>query len=184
MTLQSNDEKPELVILTDISPKSVSRIWTIDGLIMGKESQIRVKFDSIGPHTISLRVFNAVGCSDDATLIHTTVFKGLYVPNAFIPESKDPLVNTFKPVGYGIKEYTLMIFDLWGNLIWSDSQLSNLGQPLKGWDGKDKNGKPLPTDAYIWRIKAIMIGNKPWKGMEIPLHSGTYHTEGTLTIIR
>jgi len=77
-----------------------------------------------------------------------------------------------------------MIFDLWGNLIWSDSQLNKQGQPLMGWDGKDKNGRPLPIDAYIWRIKAVLEGNKPWKGMEIPNGSGHYHKQGTLTIIK
>jgi hypothetical protein len=91
------------------------------------------------------------------------------------------MVNTFKPIGFGLKEYTLMIFDLWGNLIWSDSQLIN-SAPANGWDGTDKHGKPLPTDTYIWRIKAVLEGNKPWKGMKMP--NGSYHTEGPVTIIR
>ena len=91
------------------------------------------------------------------------------------------MVNTFKPIGYGLKDYTLMIFDLWGNLIWKNSDLNLNGQPSVGWDGKDKNGIPLPTDAYIWRISAVLLGDKPWKGMMI---NGSYHTQGTLTIIR
>jgi len=182
LTEKSNDDRPEIVVFTDVSTDVASRSWTIDGLIVGSDSQYTAKFDSVGPHIISLRVFNEFGCSDDTVIVHTTVFRGLYVPNAFIPDSPDQLVNTFKPVGWGLKDYTLMIFDLWGNLIWSDSQLNKNGQPLIGWDGKDKNGKPLPTDAYIWRIRAVLEGNKPWKGMKMP--NGVYRTEGTVTILR
>jgi hypothetical protein len=179
---KSNDDRPEIVVFSDVSTDVASRSWTVDGLIVGSDVQYTAKFDSVGPHIISLRVFNEFGCSDDTVIVHTTVFRGLYVPNAFIPDSPDQLVNTFKPVGWGLKEYTLMIFDLWGNLIWKDSQLNKNGQPLIGWDGKDKHGKPLPMDAYIWRISAVLEGDKPWKGMKMP--GGTYRTEGTVTIIR
>ena len=178
---KSNDEKPEVVVFSDVSANVTRRTWTIDGLNVGTSQQVTGKFDSIGPHIITLRVFNDFGCSDDTVLLHTTMFRNLYVPNAFIPDSPDNLVNTFKPVGFGLKEYTLMIFDLWGNLIWSNSELKN-SAPAIGWDGKDKNGKPLPSDTYIWRIKAVLEGNKPWKGMKMP--NGSYHTEGPVTIIR
>lgn len=107
---------------------------------------------------------------------------GLFVPNAFLPDNTDNLPRTFLPVGIGLKEYTLMIFDLWGNLIWSNAELDTFDKPKSGWDGNDKHGKPLPTDTYIWRIKAVFKGNKPWKGMKMP--NGSYHTEGPLTIIR
>jgi PKD repeat protein len=179
---KSNDDMPEIVVFTDISNNIATRSWTIDGIVMGNAQVITAKFDTLGPHTISLRVFNAFGCSDDTVIVHNTTSKGLFVPNAFIPDSPDQLVNTFKPIGWGVKEYTLMIFDLWGNLIWKDSQLNKNGQPLIGWDGKDMHGKPLPTDAYIWRISAVLEGGKPWKGMKMP--GGAYRTEGTVTIIR
>jgi len=184
MSIKSDDERPEVVTMTDISPSDIGRMWSIDGIIRGTEPSITATFDSVGQHTIRMTVYNKYGCSDDTVMIHNTVFRNLYVPNAFIPGSSDPTVNTFKPIGYGLKEYTLMIFDLWGNLIWSDSQLNSVGQPLNGWDGKDKHGVPLPSDAYIWQIKAVLVGGKTWKGMEIPLHSGSYHTRGSITIIR
>jgi len=178
---KSNGEKPEVVVFSDVTANVTRRVWTVDGMNVGGNQQITATFDSVGPHIIKLSVFNDFGCSDDTVLLHTTVFRNLYVPNAFIPGSSDKMVNTFKPVGFGLKEYTLMIFDMWGNLIWSDSQLIN-SAPANGWDGNDKHGKPLPTDTYIWRIKAVLEGNKPWKGMKMP--NGSYHTEGPVTIIR
>jgi PKD repeat protein len=183
-TDKSNDDKPEIVVFTDVSKDVTSRTWTIDGVKVGSEIQYTATFDSVGPHIISLRVFNEFGCFDDTTNVHTTIFRGLYVPNTFIPGSRDQSINTFKPVGRGVIDYTILIYDLWGNVIWSSNQLDNNGSPLDGWDGNDKHGKPYPTGAYIWRIKAVLDGNKPWKGMEIPYKSGSYHTQGTITIIR
>jgi PKD repeat protein len=183
-TEKSNDDRPEIVVFTDVSKDVARRVWTVDGLIVGSDSLYTAKFDSAGPHIITLRVFNEFDCYDDTTRVHTTIFRGLYVPNTFIPGSSDHSINTFIPVGRGVVDYTILIFDLWGNMIWSSNLLNNNGSPLEGWDGNDKHGKPYPTGAYIWRIKAVLEGNKLWKGMEIPYKSGSYHTQGTITIIR
>jgi len=184
-TEKSNEDRPEIVVFTDVSKNVTSRTWTVDGLIVGSDSLYTAKFDSAGPHIITLRVFNEFDCFDDTTRVHTTIFRGLYVPNTFIPGSTIQKNKTFIPVGRGVIDYTIFIYDLWGNMIWSSNLLDPiLGSPLEGWDGNDKHGKPYPTGAYIWRIKAILEGNKLWKGMEIPYKSGSYHTQGTITIIR
>jgi PKD repeat protein len=181
---KSNDDRPEIVVFSDVSTNAVSRSWTVDGLFVGSDIQYTAKFDSVGPHSISLRVFNEFSCSDYTAIVHTTVFRGLFVPNAFIPGGTIQKNKTFMPVGNGVIDYAIFIFDLWGNMIWSSNLLDKNGSPLEGWDGNDKHGKPYPTGAYIWRIKAVLEGNKPWKGMEIPYKSGSYHTQGTITIIR
>ena len=58
--------------------------------------------------------------------------------------------------------------------------------PRDGWDGT-KNGKSLPNDTYIWRIKAVFENGKVWRGMQTFKNGGlegAYHTQGTVTIIR
>jgi PKD repeat protein len=187
MTETSNEDKPEVVNFEDVSTTSVRRIWKIDGITQPETDKIFTHtFQTAGNYSISLTVFNEFNCSDDTVIVHHTVFRDLYVPNAFMPNSRDTLVNKFKPVGYGLKQYSFMIFDMWGNLIWSTNKIDQL-MPQEGWDGT-KNGKPLPNGAYIWRIKAIFENNKVWKGMlkyeNGKLINGTYHTEGTVTIIR
>lgn len=122
--------------------------------------------------------------TDTCDRVNAPFFGSLYVPNTFIPGSRDQSINTFKPVGRGVIDYTILIYDLWGNMIWSSNLVDKNGSPLEDWDGNNKHGKPYPTGAYIWRIKAILEGNKLWKGMEIPYKSGSYHTQGTITIIR
>ena len=51
----------------------------------------------------------------------------VYIPNAFTPDG-DGLNDIFIPVGKGITEYTLQIFDRWGELIFQSSYFN------KGWD--------------------------------------------------
>lgn len=186
MTENSNEDKPEIVEFEDVSTTSVRRIWKQDGVTLSEtDKKITRTFEHQGDYSISLTVFNEYDCSDDTVVVHTTVFRDLYVPNTFLPNSQDTLVNRFKPIGYGLKEYSLMIFDLWGNLIWSTTAIDHK-MPRDGWDGT-KSGKPLPNDTYIWRIKALFENNKVWKGMQRYKGgklSGAYHTEGTVTIIR
>ena len=188
ISLKSNEEKPEVVVLEDVSTTSVRRVWKLDGITLADTTKaISLIFQKAKNSTIGLTVFNKDGCSDDTVITHQTVFRDLYVPNAFMPNSQDTLVNRFKPVGYGLKDnaYSFMIFDLWGNLIWSTTKVQDK-MPVEGWDGT-KNGKPLPNDTYIWRIKAVFENNRVWRGMQHVKNgnlSGTYYTEGTVTILR
>lgn len=183
----SDENKPEKVDFEDMTNGSVDRIWQLNGTTIGTAKTISYLFKEAGNYSIRLTAYNKDNCSDDTVIMHQTVFRDLYVPNAFMPNSQDTLINKFKPVGYGLREgsYSFMIFDLWGNLIWSTDKVKDK-MPLEGWDGT-KNGKPLPNDTYIWRIKAIFENNRVWKGMQIFKNgnlSGAYHTEGTVTILR
>lgn len=184
---KSDENKPEIVEFKDIST-SVRRVWKLNGITLTDTTRtLTLTFPKVGDNTIGLTVFNKEGCSDDTVITHQTIFRDIYVPNAFMPNSSDTLINQFKPVGYGLREgsYSFMIFDLWGNLIWSTDKVKNK-MPLEGWDGT-KNGKPLPNGTYIWRIKAVFENNRVWKGMQIFKNgnlSGKYYTEGTVTILR
>ena len=187
ITEKSDEEKPEVVVFEDTSIGSVSRIWKQEGRTLpDTEKKISLSFEHAGDYSIGLTISDVFGCSDDTVLEHHTVFRELYVPNSFMPNSPDPLVNKFIPIGYGLKDYSLMIFDLWGNLIWSTTGIENK-MPRDKWDGT-KNGKPLPNDTYIWRINAVFENGKVWKGMlkyqNGMLIPGTYRTQGTVTIIR
>lgn len=187
MTEKSDEEKPEVVEFEDTSIGSISRIWKQDGITLSDTSKvISLSFEHAGADSIGLIIFDEFGCMDETKLVHNTIFRDLYVPNSFMPNSPDPLVNKFIPVGYGLKDYSLMIFDLWGNLIWSTTEIKDK-MPQYGWDGTMK-GKPLPNDTYIWRINAAFENGKVWKGMlkynNGSLIPGTYRTQGTVTIIR
>ncbi len=70
----------------------------------------------------------------------------LYVPNAFTPDG-DNVNDLFGIEEQGIDEFSMEIFNRWGELVYSTDDLN------KKWDGKD-NGKECKQDAYVYVIQA------------------------------
>ena len=135
-----------------------------------------VEYSNNNNYSITLVTMNQYGCLDTALVSFPVNFKGLFVPNALIPEHPDPGENVFLPKGIGIMEYTIQIFDTWGNLIWQSSALID-GMPSEGWNGKDANGNLYPQDVYAWRATAKFTDGTFWSGK----NGKTY---GTVTLIR
>ena len=69
----------------------------------------------------------------------------LYVPNTFTPDgnSMNPF---FKAEGGNIKTFEMLIFDRWGELIFTSNDISI------GWDGTFE-GNDCQDGTYIWKIK-------------------------------
>jgi len=102
-----------------------------------------------GNYTVLLTVTDNNGCQD--TVMGTVIVNGIYLfyaPNAFTPDG-DGLNDVFRPYGEGIdfSQYTMQIFDRWGELLYDISNAE------RGWDGTYK-GKPVPSGTYIWKIVA------------------------------
>jgi gliding motility-associated-like protein len=73
----------------------------------------------------------------------------LYVPNAFSPNNDgiNDIFMAYPARDVSIEEYTLNVFDRWGN------QLFSTDNPSDGWRGAFKS-KDLKTGVYIWQMKA------------------------------
>jgi gliding motility-associated-like protein len=86
---------------------------------------------------------------------------GMYVPNAFSPQSDSPY-NTFKPylITSRCTAYHLQIYDRWGELVYTGTQSDN------GWDGTFR-GKNAPSGVYVW-VMNISTG----KGFDKNILSG------------
>ncbi|MDP4290787.1 MAG: gliding motility-associated C-terminal domain-containing protein, partial [Bacteroidota bacterium] len=174
--------RPEIVVYKSKSILSDSCDWELsDGTHRFNTDSIVQQYGNNGLYRILLKNTNMYGCTDTVSLMHRTLLTGLFVPNAFRPESPDYKVNTFKPVGMGLKSFYMGIYDLWGNLIWQ-TQSENNPEILEGWNGRSKNGTPLPVGVYIWRIKAIFEDGTEWKGNQTK--NGFYSTEGNVTLLR
>jgi len=70
----------------------------------------------------------------------------LYIPNAFTPND-DGLNDKFGAAGQGIVDYKLMIYNVWGNLVFETKT------PSEQWDGKH-NGLLCAEGAYTYVIVA------------------------------
>ena len=97
----------------------------------------------------------------------------VFVPNAFTPDG-DGLNDIFFPNGKnhdnieGASEYSFLIFNRWGALIWES------GTPYQPWDGTNaKTGSEVQQDVYVWKLKV-------WDNVESVLK--TYY--GRVSLIR
>ena len=89
----------------------------------------------------------------------------MVIPNAFSPNG-DNLNDCFIPKMKGIKEFTLQVFNIWGEKLYAGS-----GLDIIGWDGTYK-GQMVPAGNYIYRIDYVN-----WEGIK-------KSSSGSVTLIR
>ncbi|MBX2948391.1 MAG: gliding motility-associated C-terminal domain-containing protein [Crocinitomicaceae bacterium] len=102
-------------------------------------------------YTVMLIAYSNAGCVDTAyslvTIREELIF---YVPNTFTPDL-DQYNEVFKPIftyGYNPFDYTLMIFNRWGEMIFESHDAS------VGWDGTyGIDGKICQDGTYTWKIE-------------------------------
>lgn len=80
----------------------------------------------------------------DSTQVTFDCSSDLYVPNAFTPDD-DGLNDIFYAEGFGILEFEMMIFDRWGELIFTSNDLSY------GWNGMYR-GEKSQIGVYTYKI--------------------------------
>ncbi|MBI4932011.1 MAG: gliding motility-associated C-terminal domain-containing protein, partial [Bacteroidetes bacterium] len=106
-------------------------------------------YQSEGTFLVTLIVTNASGCND--TTEQTVIVEGystIYVPNTFTPNN-DGLNEVFAPQFSRIDEqnYSMMIFDRWGNLVFKTTNVRDY------WDGKvHRSGDLVQEDIYVYVI--------------------------------
>lgn len=97
---------------------------------------------------------NQFGClNTDTVCVTVTRDWDVFIPNAFTPNA-DNINDLFIPVGYGLSEISLTIFNRWGTVIFKSN-----GETI-GWDGTSK-GKTCEQGVYIYQAEIVtMAGNK------------------------
>lgn len=109
--------------------------------------------DAGSNYTITLTVTNQYGCTDDTTLrVEIAPEFTFFIPNAFTPNG-DGKNETFFGQGIGIAKYEMWIFDRWGNLIFTATDIND------GWDGKVQggSGELCMQDVYVWRVNIVDV---------------------------
>lgn len=120
-----------------------------------------------GTYFITLITASANGCADTAsqTVIVEPYFL-LYIPNAFTPNG-DGVNDIFTAKGIYVTEFEMLIFDRWGNLVYSTDKMDT------GWDGRANGGaEAAQADVYVYRVNV-----KDFRRIK-------YTYKGTVTIVR
>lgn len=90
------------------------------------------------------------GCSNsDIVCVTVTKDWNVYIPNAFTPNG-DSYNEFFIPVGYGLTQIKLLIFDRWGHEIFRSTE-DNVG-----WDGRSK-GTMCEQGVYVYLAEIVTV---------------------------
>jgi hypothetical protein len=181
--------KPYRTIQFESKTDSVKTFeWYYETKLIGRGPRPRYKFDNADSGTLNivLKITSIDGCDSiySQTIELPSYWCGLYVPNAFTPTLGIGGANEFKPIGIEIMQgtYSAKVFSKWGELMWESTALTPNGEPLEGWDGNDKEGKPCMQGSYIWVIEAKFTNGVNWPGML--LNNGNIEKRSNVTLIR
>ena len=144
------------VIFTNQTIGATSYYWTFgdDSPSSTDFNQIHVYPDSeTANYLVTLIAYSPLGCTDTA-LAYINVVEELiyYVPNTFTPDD-DNFNPVFQPIftaGFDPYDYTLLIFNRWGEIIFESKDASI------GWNGTyGSNGEiqMCQDGTYTWKIE-------------------------------
>lgn len=147
------ESAPLASFFNESTPNPLTYAWDFDfpgGGTMDTLQNPTYAYTDSGTYTVQLIVINNYGCTDTAyhelTVTPEYIF---YAPNAFTPTNHDGVNDTFFPKGIGIdpNNFKMMIFDRWGNMIYSTEDIN------KGWDGRANGGDNIAQrDVYVWKV--------------------------------
>ena len=101
--------------------------------------------------TYTVTVTDVDGCKNTDALV-IIINGSLYVPNTFTPNG-DGYNDGFGALGKDLATVELMVFNRWGELIWSTTDLNGR------WDGTYQ-GVESPIDTYVWKVKAVELSGR------------------------
>jgi len=129
------------IVFQNTTLNCASQEWDLGTFGTSNEAIYSYTFEETGTYYVGLSVITENGCAEQIT--DSVIIEDNYVvffPTSFTPNG-DGLNDVFMPLGGGIEEFKLEIYNRWGNMIYSTNSLS---QP---WDGNDHG-----QDNYIWKV--------------------------------
>lgn len=118
-----------------------------DGSVSQDKNPTHV-FGKKGEFEVRLVVTDQYGCQVSVSkVVSITRSYRLMVPTGFTPT--EPQNKTFLPKQKGLVEFELLIFNIWGELIFRTDDLET-----EGWDGT-LEGKLLDSGLYVYRVNGV-----------------------------
>src|SRR5690554_5358094 len=126
----------------------------------------RHSYTDLIPYRVTLTVVDNIGC-DDVVGLNTIPPLEIFIPTSFTPNG-DGINDLFEVKGANITEFTMRIFDRWGNLVFYTSDIQDK------WDGSNSNdGYHSGSALYNYIIR--------YKGEK---EEDTKEVTGKITVIR
>ena len=160
----------ETYVLTGVA-SSDSVVW-FPSIGLSADNILNPTFIGTQTTLYQLQVTDASGCKLNDTVIITVEYCNAYikVPQAFTPNG-DGTNDHFTVFGKYIADYQIKIYNRWGEEVYSSTDINELNDLGRGWDGTYK-GKLQDIGTFVYYVTAKdMNGNNIFK-------------KGNLTLIR
>jgi len=154
----------ELINTANNSSGGITYEWDFGDGTTSTEFSPSHEYTNVGNFTVRLITTNQYNCKD-TTYDDVTATSDIQFPTAFTPnlggsnggayDANSYENDVFFPYTAGVKDYHLMIFNRWGELIFEsfDSKI--------GWDGYYR-GKLCTQDVYVWKVSAMFYDGRPF----------------------
>jgi gliding motility-associated-like protein len=116
------------------------------------ESQIE-SYPTSGQYPVILTITDAIGCTDEYSIIIDISDPLIWVPNVFTPND-DGVNDLFTLPFDGFKSYNILILNRWGNVMWD--RVDQTGVLL--WDGTDNGAEKCKDGVYFYKLSGEMLG--------------------------
>ncbi|MFT5824114.1 MAG: gliding motility-associated-like protein [Crocinitomix sp.] len=126
--------------------------WKVNGRMISDKNEFEYTFREKGIYNIELSATNSDGCENQIQeQITVDSDYDLFAPNAFSPNG-DGYNGTFIPKALLLmdNEFTMMIYDQPGNLVYTTQSVN------EPWDGRKGDNTIAPGGSYIW---VVMLKN-------------------------
>jgi gliding motility-associated-like protein len=148
---------PEVVYITqpdmdfnDLSQGADEVFYVVDDTDYVYQTNAHYTFPDSGIYDVRQVVTTAFGCRDSVTK-QAVVELGykIYVPTAFTPND-DGYNDRFQCYGEDVSEFSMMIYNRWGQLLYSSYDMDN------GWDGRTLlKDRVCDGGVYVYKIAAV-----------------------------
>ena len=117
----------------------------------------------------SVKIFEYFECPvEEEITVQEICPLSIYIPSGFSPNG-DGINDEFKVEGLNITNFTLRIFNRWGQQVFESNDIN------KGWNGTS-SGQPVGIDVYIYQIDVEGYNNE--------LLRRDFQKTGTITLVR
>lgn len=136
--------------ITDLAADPTDDIITSmgDGSIYYNQAVFNHSYSDTGWFEVAHVVINTFDCPDTSKAnIRINPETLIFVPNAFTPNG-DGKNEIFFASAVGIKDFSLKIFNRWGEVMFETND------PSEGWNGMHPSGKEAVQGVYTWTVFA------------------------------
>lgn len=140
--------------IVDNSTNAMQIVYEWDGGTLNGPNP-SIMFPGVGVYEIWQYVQNG-NCKDSTSrMVRVNADMSYYIPNSFTP-NKDDINDVFLPIIPMLKQYSILVFNRWGELMYSSDNV------YEGWNGGFLNNleRPLESGVYVYRITFKDFENK------------------------